>query len=88
MKNYVKYYTSTYLCNKLIILNKNLVVSKILPIFAHEITITIVFMETTKRSRKEILEALRNLQKQKEAFEERADRKIEQMMLAEMEVTA
>ncbi len=43
-------------------------------------------METTKRSRKEILEALRNLQKQKEAFEERADRKIEQMMLAEMEV--
>jgi hypothetical protein len=56
-------------------------------IFAHEIII-IVFMETTKRSKTEILQALRNLQKQKEAFEERADRKLEQMMLAEMEVTA
>ena len=55
-------------------------------IFAHEITNGIIDMETTKRSREEILEALRKLQKQKEAFEERADRKIEQMMLAEMEV--
>ena len=54
-------------------------------IFAHEITNINMIMKT-KRSRKEILEALRNLQKQKEAFEERADRKIEQMMLAEMEV--
>ena len=33
-------------------------------------------METAKRSKAEILQALRNLQKQKEAFEERADRKI------------
>lgn len=43
-------------------------------------------MEITKRSKKEILEALRNLQKQKDAFEERADRKLEQMMLSKMEV--
>lgn len=55
-------------------------------IFAHEITNNIITMETTKRSKQEILEALRNLQKQKEAFEERADRKLEQMMLEEMEV--
>lgn len=64
---------------------KNLVISEIISIFAHEITNINMIMKT-KRSRKEILEALRNLQKQKEAFEERADRKIEQMMLAEMEV--
>ena len=64
---------------------KNFVISEIISIFAHEITNINMIMKT-KRSRKEILEALRNLQKQKEAFEERADRKIEQMMLAEMEV--
>lgn len=67
-------------------LGKNLVVSKIISIFADGITNLNYNMETTKRSREEILEALRNLQKQKEAFEERADRKIGQMTLAEIEV--
>jgi len=65
---------------------KYLVISEKIFIFADGITNLNYNMETTKRSREEILEALRNLQKQKEAFEDRADRKIEQMTLAEMEV--